>query len=156
MLAEAHSPSSMDVPATVLWGMQATCSVRHWRTLRQLPFAPAVPTVPVHAGTGKTSTIVHAIRALVASGASVLVAAYTNSALDNILVKLAESGMHQFLRLGRASSCHTRVREYMPGGERCASISQRFTCSYEAQKAHASHSYHEDERASKRGAWCAC
>lgn len=71
-------------------------------------------------GTGKTSTIVHAVRALVASGASVLVAAYTNSALDNILTKLADSGMHQFLRLGRASSCHARVREYMPGGDRCA------------------------------------
>jgi hypothetical protein len=72
------------------------------------------------AGTGKTSTIVHTIKALVASGASVLVAAYTNSALDNILIKLADSGTHQFLRLGRASSCHASVREYMPGGERCA------------------------------------
>lgn len=69
-------------------------------------------------GTGKTSTIVHAIRALVASGASVLVAAYTNSALDNILIKLADSGVHQFLRLGRATSCHSKVREYMPGEER--------------------------------------
>jgi DNA replication ATP-dependent helicase Dna2 len=71
-----------------------------------------------HTGTGKTSTIVHAIRALVASGASVLVAAYTNSALDNILIKLADSGVHQFLRLGRASSCHSKMRQYMPGGER--------------------------------------
>lgn len=69
-------------------------------------------------GTGKTSTIVHAIRALVASGASVLVAAYTNSALDNILTKLADSGVHHFLRLGRPSSCHARVLEYMPGGKR--------------------------------------
>jgi len=63
---------------------------------------------------------VHAIRALVASGASVLVAAYTNSALDNILIKLADAGLHQFLRLGRASSCHPQVQEYMPGGDRWA------------------------------------
>lgn len=70
------------------------------------------------AGTGKTSTIMQAIRALVSSGASVLVAAYTNSALDNILIKLAEAGVHQFLRLGRASSCHAKIQEYMPGGQR--------------------------------------
>jgi DNA replication ATP-dependent helicase Dna2 len=76
-----------------------------------------LPSLPP-AGTGKTSTIVHAIRALVSSGASVLVAAYTNSALDNILLKLADSGVHQFLRLGRAASCHARIRGYMPGGER--------------------------------------
>lgn len=61
----------------------------------------------------------HAIRALVASGASVLVAAYTNSALDNILIKLADAGLQQFLRLGRPSSCHPAVRQYLPGGERC-------------------------------------
>ncbi len=41
-------------------------------------------------GTGKTSTIAAAIRALTASGASVLVTAYTNSAVDNILLKLAQ------------------------------------------------------------------
>jgi DNA replication ATP-dependent helicase Dna2 len=73
-----------------------------------------LPSLPP-AGTGKTSTIVHA---MVSSGASVLVAAYTNSALDNILLKLADSGVHQFLRLGRAASCHARIRGYMPGGER--------------------------------------
>lgn len=69
-------------------------------------------------GTGKTSTIVHAIQALVSSGASVLVAAYTNSALDNILLKLAGAGVTDFLRLGRASSCHPQLQEYMPGGGR--------------------------------------
>lgn len=84
---------------------------------RLLPAAVCRVVAPL-LGTGKTSTIVHAIRALVSSGASVLVAAYTNSALDNILLKLADSGVHQFLRLGRAASCHARVRGYMPGGER--------------------------------------
>jgi DNA replication ATP-dependent helicase Dna2 len=69
-------------------------------------------------GTGKTSTIVHAIRALVASGASVLVTSYTNSALDNILLKLLHSGQQQFVRLGRASSVHPDIRQYMPGGSR--------------------------------------
>jgi hypothetical protein len=39
-------------------------------------------------GTGKTSTIVHAVNALLARGASVLLTSYTNSAVDNILLKL--------------------------------------------------------------------
>lgn len=43
---------------------------------------------------------------------------YTNSALDNILLKLIDSGVHDFVRLGRASSCHPRVQEFMPGGQR--------------------------------------
>ena len=38
-------------------------------------------------GTGKTSTIVHAVRALLARGASILL---TNSAVDNILLKLKQ------------------------------------------------------------------
>lgn len=76
------------------------------------------PTPPLLSGTGKTSTIVHAIRALVASGASVLVTSYTNSALDNILLKLVDCGVHEFVRLGRHSSCHPGVQEYMPGGAR--------------------------------------
>lgn len=39
-------------------------------------------------GTGKTSTIVALVRILVALGQSVLLASYTHSAVDNILLKL--------------------------------------------------------------------
>lgn len=62
----------------------------------------------------------HAVRALVASGASVLVSSYTNSALDNILLRLAASGEEGFLRLGRPGSVHPALREHLPGGSRCA------------------------------------
>lgn len=43
---------------------------------------------------------------------------YTNSALDNILLKLVENGVNNFVRLGRASSCHPSIQQYMPGGQR--------------------------------------
>lgn len=43
-------------------------------------------------GTGKTSTIVEAVRALVARGRRVLISSYTNSAVDNILLKLEATG----------------------------------------------------------------
>jgi hypothetical protein len=89
--------------------------------MRTLTHARTRPSsAALQTGTGKTSTIVHAIQALAASGASVLVSAYTNSAVDNILLKLAGSGCHSFLRLGRAASCHAGVHAYMPGGARCA------------------------------------
>jgi hypothetical protein len=52
-------------------------------------------------GTGKTSTICHAVRALLARGASVLVTSHTNSAVDNILIKL----LHQVSRPAPAGPC---------------------------------------------------
>jgi len=66
-------------------------------------------------GTGKTSTIAAAIRALAAAGASVLVSAYTNSAVDNILLKLARLGV-PFIRLGRQATAHPEIHRHMPGG----------------------------------------
>ena len=45
-------------------------------------------------GTGKTSMIVEAVRALAARGRRVLVSSYTNSAVDNILLKLEATGDH--------------------------------------------------------------
>lgn len=39
-------------------------------------------------GTGKTSTMVHAVNALLIRGASILLTSYTNSAVDNLLIKL--------------------------------------------------------------------
>ncbi|OWM91537.1 hypothetical protein CDL15_Pgr024861 [Punica granatum] len=41
-------------------------------------------------GTGKTSTMVHAVKALLIRGASILLTSYTNSAVDNLLIKLKD------------------------------------------------------------------
>ena len=60
-------------------------------------------------GLHKTSTIAAAIRALVASGARVLVSAYTNSAVDNILIKLAQLQVRAALCLGCLGSHTPRV-----------------------------------------------
>jgi hypothetical protein len=67
-------------------------------------------------GTGKTSTIATAVKALIDGGKSVLITSYTNSAVDNILVKLAASGV-PILRLGRPQGVHTTIKPYMLGGE---------------------------------------
>ncbi|DBA90758.1 TPA: DNA replication endonuclease-helicase Dna2, variant 2 [Trebouxia sp. C0004] len=68
-------------------------------------------------GTGKTSTIVQAIKGLLAQGRSVLLTSYTNSAVDNVLLKLLQEGLH-FLRLGRQKSVHPLLQAWTLGGER--------------------------------------
>ena len=66
-------------------------------------------------GTGKTSTIARAAMALLAAGRSVLVSSYTNSAVDNILLKLAGLGA-PLLRLGRLEGIHPAMRPFALGG----------------------------------------
>lgn len=66
-------------------------------------------------GTGKTSTIVQAIKGLVALGKSVLLTSYTNSAVDNVLLKLLQEGV-RFLRLGRTESVHPLLQDWTVGG----------------------------------------
>jgi DNA replication ATP-dependent helicase Dna2 len=62
-------------------------------------------------GTGKTTTIAHIIRALVAKGKSVLLTSYTHTAVDNILLKIREDDI-DILRLGAAAKIHPDVREF--------------------------------------------
>uniref|UniRef100_A0A2N9F1V3 DNA replication ATP-dependent helicase/nuclease n=1 Tax=Fagus sylvatica TaxID=28930 RepID=A0A2N9F1V3_FAGSY len=60
-------------------------------------------------GTGKTSTMVHAVKALLIRGASILLTSYTNSAVDNLLIKLKAQGI-DFVRIGRHEAVHEEVR----------------------------------------------
>ncbi|XP_057980952.1 DNA replication ATP-dependent helicase/nuclease JHS1 [Malania oleifera] len=60
-------------------------------------------------GTGKTSTMVHAVKALLMRGASILLTSYTNSAIDNLLIKLKAQGI-DFARVGRHDAVHEEVR----------------------------------------------
>ncbi|XP_020229292.1 DNA replication ATP-dependent helicase/nuclease DNA2 isoform X2 [Cajanus cajan] len=60
-------------------------------------------------GTGKTSTLVHAVKALLIRGASILLTAYTNSAVDNLLIKLKAQGI-DFIRIGRHEVVNEEVR----------------------------------------------
>ncbi|XP_061997380.1 DNA replication ATP-dependent helicase/nuclease JHS1 [Rosa rugosa] len=60
-------------------------------------------------GTGKTSTMVHAVKALLMRGASILLTSYTNSAVDNLLIKLKAQNI-DFVRIGRHEVVHEEVR----------------------------------------------
>jgi len=62
-------------------------------------------------GTGKTTTIAHIIRALVAQGKSVLLTSYTHTAVDNILLKLKDDNIGIF-RIGAVVKIHPEVQEF--------------------------------------------
>ncbi|EXJ68239.1 DNA replication ATP-dependent helicase Dna2 [Cladophialophora psammophila CBS 110553] len=62
-------------------------------------------------GTGKTTTIAHIIRALVSQGKSVLLASYTHTAVDNILLKIKDDNI-PVLRIGAANKVHPEVQSF--------------------------------------------
>jgi DNA replication ATP-dependent helicase Dna2 len=62
-------------------------------------------------GTGKTTTIAHIIRCLVAKGKTVLLTSYTHTAVDNILLKLRHADFN-ILRLGVRAKVHHEVQEF--------------------------------------------
>lgn len=61
-------------------------------------------------GTGKTSTLAFVTRLLAARGKRVLVTSYTNAAVDNVVIKLIESGVGGVVRVGSHQSCHEIAR----------------------------------------------
>jgi DNA replication ATP-dependent helicase Dna2 len=62
-------------------------------------------------GTGKTTTIAHILRALVAQGKSVLLTSYTHTAVDNILLKVRDDNM-RILRIGTVAKVHPEVHQF--------------------------------------------
>lgn len=78
--------------------------------LRRAIGAPAGALIQGPPGTGKTTVIAHAVRELVARGKKVLLSAFTNTAVDTILQKLLEIGVHEFLRVGDAAKSGDLVR----------------------------------------------
>ncbi|KAJ2132526.1 DNA replication endonuclease-helicase Dna2, partial [Coemansia sp. RSA 788] len=63
-------------------------------------------------GTGKTTTIAALVQVLVSLGKSVLLASYTHAAVDNILLKLMDSGI-AMVRLGSRAKIHPRVADQL-------------------------------------------
>ncbi|MEO8973912.1 MAG: AAA domain-containing protein [Ktedonobacteraceae bacterium] len=64
-------------------------------------------------GTGKTSVIAEIVKQLTAQGQQVLLAAFTNQAVDNMLLRLDREGFHSYVRLGHDRSVHTNVQPHL-------------------------------------------
>ncbi|RHZ68543.1 bifunctional ATP-dependent DNA helicase/ssDNA endodeoxyribonuclease DNA2 [Aspergillus thermomutatus] len=81
-------------------------------------------------GTGKTTTIAHIIRALVAQGKSVLLTSYTHTAVDNILLKIRDDNI-RILRIGATAKVHPEVREFVDLAAVPKSTVEELKASYE-------------------------
>ena len=64
-------------------------------------------------GTGKTTLIALLVRSLLNQGKRVLLSSFTNSAVDNMLLKLCNAGV-EFVRIGNEASVHPRIRMFTP------------------------------------------
>ncbi|HEU5441851.1 MAG TPA: AAA domain-containing protein [Ktedonobacterales bacterium] len=63
-------------------------------------------------GTGKTRVVAEIARRAVARGERVLVAAFTNQAVDNVLARLLADGYDDFIRLGHALAVAPAMQPY--------------------------------------------
>ncbi|HEY0757291.1 MAG TPA: AAA domain-containing protein [Ktedonobacteraceae bacterium] len=61
-------------------------------------------------GTGKTSVIAEIVKRLCERGERVLLAGFTNQAVDNMLQRLEREGFHDYIRLGHERSVSESVR----------------------------------------------
>lgn len=64
-------------------------------------------------GTGKTTVISRLIKILTDNGKSILLASYTHSAVDNILLKIKDYGI-SILRVGYHGVVHKDIRQFIP------------------------------------------
>ncbi len=62
-------------------------------------------------GTGKTSVIAEIVKRLCQQGRRVLLAAFTNQAVDNMLKRLDKEGFHDYVRLGHDRSVDNDVQK---------------------------------------------
>ncbi|GAC1614307.1 MAG: DEAD/DEAH box helicase [Ktedonobacteraceae bacterium] len=64
-------------------------------------------------GTGKTSVIAEIVKRLSAQGQRIMLAAFTNQAVDNMLKRLDKEGFHDYLRLGHERSVDQAVKPHL-------------------------------------------
>ncbi|WP_376795963.1 AAA domain-containing protein [Thermogemmatispora sp.] len=64
-------------------------------------------------GTGKTAVIAEIVKRLCQRGERVLLAAFTNQAVDNMLLRLEAEGFHDYLRLGHERSVAEGVQDHL-------------------------------------------
>ncbi len=113
-------PNSMEVPRS----SQMTMNSDQRAAVAKVMSAKDYALVLGMPGTGKTTTIAHIIRTLVASGKSVLLTSYTHTAVDNILLKIRDDKIG-ILRLGAAAKIHPEVQEFATlGSEAKGSIEE--------------------------------
>ncbi|KAJ3276611.1 Tripartite DNA replication factor [Terramyces sp. JEL0728] len=84
-------------------------------------------------GTGKTTTIACMVEMLLQRGKSVLVVAYTHSAVDNILLKLLERNI-KFVRVGSLKKMHAKIRGIVEAEREAMDTLDKITVYYDSAR----------------------
>lgn len=76
-------------------------------------------------GTGKTETLVTIIQLMMSLGLSVIVTSHTNSAVDNVLIKLKQRKIN-FLRVGREDRVSPELVDFCDNKviQKCTSVDE--------------------------------
>ncbi|KAI3764734.1 hypothetical protein L2E82_14747 [Cichorium intybus] len=115
MIVDLHAPRydggcifSQDPAISYIWS-EKTLNDDQRKAILKILTAKDYTLILGMPGTGKTSTMVHAVKALLMRGATILLTSYTNSAVDNLLIKLKSQGI-DFIRIGREEAVHEEIR----------------------------------------------
>lgn len=113
LIVEGRAPIFAPITSTVdsRLPLQASMNADQQTAVAKVMSAKDYALVLGMPGTGKTTTIAHIIRTLVAQGKSVLLTSYTHTAVDNILLKLRDAKIG-ILRLGASAKIHPEVRKF--------------------------------------------
>lgn len=113
LIIELKAPSFENLKSTgdLTFGSQAILNIDQQNAVSKVMAAKNYALVLGMPGTGKTTTIAHIIRALVAKGKSVLLTSYTHTAVDNILLKIKNDKI-SILRLGAIAKIHPEVQSF--------------------------------------------
>ncbi len=111
LIVENVAPTFKPTASAYTLASQASLNVDQKAAIEKVMSAKDYALVLGMPGTGKTTTIAHIIRALVAQGKSVLLTSYTHTAVDNILLKLRNDGIGIF-RLGAVAKVHPEVQDF--------------------------------------------
>ncbi|KAI3818648.1 hypothetical protein L1987_12463 [Smallanthus sonchifolius] len=121
MIVDLHAPRydggcifSQDPAVSYIWS-EKTLNDDQRKAILKILTAKDYTLILGMPGTGKTSTMVHAVKALLMRGASILLTSYTNSAVDNLLIKLKSQGI-DFIRIGRDEAVHEEIRGHCING----------------------------------------
>ncbi|KAL8229689.1 hypothetical protein R6Q57_014589 [Mikania cordata] len=121
MIVDLHAPRydggcifSQDPAISYIWS-EKTLNDDQRKAILKILTAKDYTLILGMPGTGKTSTMVHAVKGLLMRGASILLTSYTNSAVDNLLIKLKSQGI-DFIRIGREEAVHEEIRGHCING----------------------------------------
>lgn len=111
LVVDLQPPEFKSVPTQYTISDKDSLNVDQTKAIEKVMSAKDYALVLGMPGTGKTTTIAHIIRALIAQKKSVLLTSYTHTAVDNILLKLKRDDL-PISRLGAPAKVHPEVREF--------------------------------------------